>query len=86
MAVKVVYFNQIKDGTKLEEYRLCTPYWKKRLEGRHYESIVFTAGYPRSDDAARHLKRPWRGYSIKTITHEHFGPKPVKVYAIIANP
>jgi len=31
--VKSTYFAQIKSGTKTEEYRLCTPYWKKRKMG-----------------------------------------------------
>ena len=35
LPLKAEYFHQIKDGTKLEEYRLCTPYWRKRLEGRN---------------------------------------------------
>ncbi|MGE8691006.1 hypothetical protein ACXIUT_14290 [Achromobacter denitrificans] len=29
-----------------------------------------------------HLVLPWRGYTIKTIVHPHFGAAPVRVYAI----
>jgi hypothetical protein len=33
----------------------------------------------------RQLMRPWRGCEQKYITHPHFGPDPVKVYAIKVN-
>lgn len=82
LPLKSVYFHQIKAGTKPEEYRLCTPYWAKRLVGRKYDQIVLTLGYPKRDDAERRLVRPWRGFTIKTLQHSHFGPDPVTVYAI----
>lgn len=31
--LKSEYFDQIKSGDKTEEYRLCKPFWHKRLEG-----------------------------------------------------
>lgn len=77
-----IYFDQIRAGTKREEYRLVTPYWRRRLVGRTYHRIELTLGYPRRDDTARRLVLPWRGYSIKTITHPHFGTAPVLVFAI----
>ncbi|UIF90915.1 hypothetical protein [Cupriavidus sp. UYPR2.512] len=80
--VKGIYFDQIKAGTKPREYRLVTAYWRKRLEGRTYDRIVLTRGYPKADDAERRLVVPWRGYELETITHEHFGPDPVQVFAI----
>jgi len=86
LPLKAVYFNQIKDGSKREEYRLCTPYWAKRLIGREYDQIVLTLGYPKRDDAERRLVRQWRGFTIKTINHHHFGAEPVKVYAINVEP
>ncbi len=76
------YFDAIKAGTKPEEYRLVTPYWRKRLEGRSYSRVVLTKGYPKAGDTSRRLAREWRGYSLKTITHKHFGPDPVDVFAI----
>jgi hypothetical protein len=79
---KAVYFDQVKAVTKTEEYRLCTPYWIKRLVGREYDQVTLTMGYPARDDAERRMTFPWRGYVIKTIQHEHFGPKPVEVFAI----
>jgi len=38
-------FAQIAAGTKRTEYRDCTPYWRRRLEGRHYDVIHFRNGY-----------------------------------------
>lgn len=85
LALKAEYFNAIKGGEKLEEYRLETAYWRKRLQGRTYDKIVLTCGYPRSDELDRRIERPWRGYQLKTITHPFFGPNPVAVYAIHVN-
>lgn len=85
LPLKREYFEQIRSGEKREEYRLITPYWRKRLEGRSYSRIVLTMGYPKADDASRRIERPWSGVKIKTITHPHFGPAPVLVYAIRVN-
>jgi hypothetical protein len=82
LPLKAVYFEQIKAGTKPREYRLTTPYWRKRLEGRDYDTIVLTLGYPAAEDTGRRLRRKWRGYSIETIRHPHFGAEPVQVFAI----
>lgn len=79
LSLKREYFEAIRDGQKPEEYRLCTPHWRKRLEGREYEHIVLTLGYPSRNDHARRLVRAWHGFTVKTITHPHFGPDPVQV-------
>ena len=39
------YFDAILNGTKTIEYRDITPYWSRRLEGRHYDVIQFRNGY-----------------------------------------
>jgi hypothetical protein len=82
LPLRAVYFDAIRDGTKPVEYRLCTPYWRRRLEGRSYSRIVLTKGYPKASDTARRLERPWRGFTVETLTHPHFGPAPVQVFAI----
>lgn len=82
LPLKREYFEAIRDGTKIEEYRLCTPFWRKRLDGRAFDRIVLTLGYPADDDHTRRLVLPWRGYAIMTITHPHFGTEPVEVFAI----
>lgn len=82
LSLKGFYFHQIRDGIKLEEYRLCTHYWSKRLIGRSYTRIVLTWGYPKANDKLRRISCPWQGYTIKTLQHDHFGPEPVTVFAI----
>lgn len=82
LPLKAEYFNSIKAGTKPEEFRLCTPFWRKRLEGKTFSSIVLTLGYPSRNDTERRLVLPWRGMRETTITHPHFGPDPVRVFAI----
>ena len=39
------WFAAIAARSKRIEYRDQTPYWKKRLEGRHYDVIQFRNGY-----------------------------------------
>lgn len=82
LALQRYYFEAIAKGDKGEEYRLVTPYWTKRLQGRHYDRIVLTLGYPSAADSNKRLSRVWNGYVVKTITHPHFGKDPVQVYAI----
>lgn len=82
LPLKREYFDAIQSGKKLEEYRLCTPYWTKRLEGKTYERIMLTLGYPSASDHKRRIAKPWLGFTRKTITHPHFGAAPVEVFAI----
>lgn len=82
LPVKACYFEQIKAGTKPEEFRLVNDYWRRRLEGKTFARVIVTLGYPSKDDAGRRLVFPWRGLTVKTITHEHFGVEPVQVFAI----
>ena len=79
LPLKAEYFNAIKDGTKTEEFRLRTPFWRKRLEGKTFDRVVLTLGYPGRDDAERRIVRPWGGMRETTITHPHFGAEPVDV-------
>lgn len=78
------YFDQIARGEKVEEYRLLSPHWSKRIEGRSYDRIVLTRGYPKGGgvEGDTRLTMPWRGYTTRTITHPHFGTEPVEVFAI----
>lgn len=82
LPLKGIYFDQIKAGVKTEEYRLVNRYWICRMEYRSYDTITLTRGYPGRDDASRRMVIPWRGFTVKTIQHEHFGPEPVEVFAI----
>jgi DNA (cytosine-5)-methyltransferase 1 len=86
LPLNAAYFDQIASGEKVEEFRLVTDYWSKRLVGRSYDRVILTKGYPAKDDAARRLERPWRGFERRTITHPHFGDQPVEVFAINVAP
>ena len=83
--LKAEYFDAIKAGEKLEEYRLVTPYWQKRLCGKSFDRIVLKRGYPKAGDAGRTLVRPWAGMKLKNISHPHFGAYPVDTFAIKVN-
>jgi hypothetical protein len=82
LAVKKVYFDSIKIGCKGEEYRLTTDYWKKRLLGRDYDEVEITLGYPSAIDYERRMTFKYNGYRKTKLTHPHFGPDEVEVYAI----
>lgn len=81
LPVKAEYFEQIKAGTKTEEYRIIKEYWSKRLI-KEYDEVWVTLGYPSSDETDKIIKFKWTGYEIKKITHKEFGNKEVDVYAI----
>lgn len=78
-------WHDVNNGVKPDEYRLRTKYWRKRIWCTHYDEIHYILGYPKKgtqDAKDKTLVFPWRGYLEETITHEHFGPLPVDVYAI----
>lgn len=81
LPVKAEYFNQIKVGTKTEEYREVKEYWGKRIV-KEWEEVWITLGYPSSSEQVKIIKFKWTGYEIKKITHKEFGNKEVEVYAI----
>jgi hypothetical protein len=85
LALDREFFEDIRDGSKLEEYREVKPYWTKRIEGREYDEIILTLGYPLADNESRRLRRPYLGYVKKRIIHPKFGPDEVEVYAIKVN-
>lgn len=73
LPLKAEYFYAITSGTKHEEFRAATPYWRCRLEGQSYDRIELMLGYPKRGDSSRRLLLPWKGYRLTTITHPHFG-------------
>ena len=87
LALKAEYFDAIKSGEKLEEFRLRTPYWEKRLidtdgSPAQFDTITLTKGYPKSGDPERTLVLPYIGWRRITLKHKHFGDNPVDVFAI----
>lgn len=61
------FFAAIAARTKRIEYRDQTPYWRQRLEGRHYDVILFRNGYatnaPEMRVEFRGLRRYGKGRS-----------------------
>lgn len=82
LPLKREYFEAIRDGSKTEEFRLFNDFWRKRLEGKSFDSVVLTLGYPKADDDSRRIVRKWNGYVLKDITHPHFGNVSTRVFAI----
>ena len=82
LALKRRWFDDIKSGTKTEEYRIANEYWSKRIIDRSYDTVTFTLGYPKRDDHSRRVIRRYLGYEIKTMIHDEFGPDPVNVFAL----
>lgn len=85
LALNGEYFNQIKEGEKLEEYRLYNDYWKKRLLDKKFTKLIFTLGYPSRLDTSKRIEMLYMGFTIKVVTHPHFGKQAVKVFAIKCN-
>lgn len=78
--VKTCYFNAIKSGEKMHEYRLDNAYWSARLPGRVYDGIVLYNAYKPGPE--NRIEMPWKTPHLEWLQHPHFGPKPVTVYAI----
>jgi ASC-1-like (ASCH) protein len=78
------YFEEIKAGTKTEEYRLPKDYWRKRLEGKTFERVVVIKRYPSKLEMSSEnvMYFPWNGVEKKIINHPEFGDRLVEVYAI----
>ena len=83
--LKSEYFDAIKSGKKIYEYRLANKFWRKKLEGREYDKIVLMKGYPKKGDMSRRIERPWRGCTLTKIKHKLFGSREVEVFAIMVN-
>ena len=76
--VRKEYFEQVKKGWKLEEYREIKKYWfKKLLDCEPYDLIYYYKGYTKEK-----LIFNYDGFNKKKIKHKEFGNKPTQVFAI----
>lgn len=80
--VDAKYWNQVKSGEKIDEFRLVNDFWKKRLLNKDFDLIHYKLGYPSSSDYDKILIFEFDGIKEITITHEKFGKNPVNVFAI----
>lgn len=39
------WFDEIREGTKTEEYRLIKPHWEKRLRNKKFDVVCFRNGF-----------------------------------------
>ena len=62
LTLKRNWFEMIRSGVKMEEYRDCKPYWAKRLENKTYDVVEFRNGY-RPDSPC--VIRPFEGCVIR---------------------
>lgn len=97
LPLKKKWFDMIKVGEKLEEYRdgSMSFYWANRLRERtktsdgwkygdfkHFDRIVFTLGYPKADDTERRLV--FKNPKIRIGTGKpEWGAEPGKQYFVI---
>lgn len=83
LPLKGEYFEAIRSGKKLEEYRAANDYWTKRLVDRHWDYMLLTWGYPKTGDRDRAILLPYFGFTLRiNFKHPHFGEKALNVYAI----
>lgn len=83
LPLKRKWFEQIRDGVKPHEFRLRNDYWKKRLEGIHYDRVVFMLGYPAREDSSRRIEGPYLGYEIWHVASEEWDNDLREVFAIL---
>lgn len=79
--LKKQYFEEIKNRTKVEEYREIKEFWTKRLS-KEFSEIHIKLGYPKRGDNTRTIKFKWNGFKIKEILHPLFGNEKKEVYVI----
>lgn len=94
LSLKRKWFDLIKSGVKLEEYREYNEYWGSRFFVREpafkdwihvridYTELVFTLGYPKKDDMSRRLVFKNPRIQIRTGKPE-WGAEPNKIYFVI---
>lgn len=94
LPLKRKWFNMIRDGIKLEEYREISNYWSARLfnytsetthdffTAKKFDKLVFTLGYPKADDTSRRLE--FKNPKIRIDTgRPEWGAEPGKMYFVI---
>lgn len=69
LPLKRKWFEMIRNGIKLEEYRNFDTYWHRRLYNKDdspkmYDYVIFTLGYPNDEDLSRILIRKYNMFDI----------------------
>lgn len=82
LRLKGEYWEQIRAGTKLHEFRLATPRNEKLILARPVVLIAIWHGYPPATATDKRLLFFWNGVTRQVRQHPHFGTDPVTVLAI----
>jgi hypothetical protein len=84
--LKAEYFELIKRGVKPYEFRLVKPYWTKRLAGEpQYTEVWLYRAYEPALNGISLLKRGFEKPTIRTIQHDHFGPRSGLIFGWMVN-
>lgn len=80
LPIKRKYFELIKSGKKLEEYRDVKDYWTKRIMKDGITKVKLRVGYPKEETPDNTIVVKFKGYEIKRLNTQTYGDK--DVYAI----
>lgn len=78
---KKKYWEEVRDGKKLEEYRKFDLKLLRRLL-IGFDLINYHLGYPSKEQKERTLVFKWNGFYDTKIKHEIFGQKPIHAFVI----
>jgi len=82
--LKRKWFEEIKAGTKTEEYREKTQRRAAQLAKLVPGDVIeFSLGYPKKDDKERRIQKRFLSVESRTIEHEEFGGESLEVFAIL---
>lgn len=82
LRLKAGWWHQIRERTKLEEFRPASPRYIRQLLDREYDEIHLWLGYPPKTDLSKRMRFAWRGAQRITRQHHFWGPDPVDVISI----
>ena len=79
LVLKKKWYDMIASGSKTEEYREITDYWKKRISGKGFKYVTFYLGYARN--------RPSMTFEMRTplisTGISQWGAEPGKKYFVL---
>ena len=82
LPLKKKWFDMIKAGIKLEEYREMKPFWEKRFSSFDYTAVEFICGYPKKGDTERRIRFLRPSLRIGEGREEWGAERGVKYYII----
>ncbi len=71
--LKEQYFRKIAAGTKLEENREATHYWRKRLQGKTFDVIEICNAYPKRGDIDNRIWFRFTGSQLVLMKWDNAG-------------